>query len=62
MKWKIQTECVGGVWGDLKDEEGKVWEFDTEAEAVAEVRELNYFTSGGYRVACESTPSLFDLY
>lgn len=61
MKWKIQTECVGG-WGDLKDSETlKVSLYETRKEALEELRQLGGHRAG-FIVVREDVEETFNLY
>ena len=61
MKWKIQTECVGG-WGDLKDSETlEVSIYETRKEALEELRQLGGRREG-FIVVREDVEETFSLY
>ena len=61
MKWKIQTECVGG-WGDLKDSETlEVSLYGTRKEALEELRQLGGRREG-FIVVREDVEETFNLY
>jgi len=61
MKWKIQTECVGG-WGDLKDSETlEVSLYGTRKEALEELRQLGGRREG-FIVVREDVDETFNLY
>ena len=61
MRWKIQTECVGG-WGDLKDSETlEVSLYETRKEALEELRQLGG-RRGGFIVVREDVEETFNLY
>ena len=61
MKWKIQTECVGG-WGDLKDSETlEVSLYETRKEALEELRQLGGRPEG-FIVVREDVEETFNLY
>ena len=61
MRWKIQTECVGG-WGDLKDSETlEVSLYGTRKEALEELRQLGGRREG-FIVVREDVEETFNLY
>ena len=61
MKWKIQTECVGG-WGDLKDSETlEVSLYETRKEALEELRQLGGRREG-FIVVREDVEETFNIY
>ena len=61
MRWKIQTECVGG-WGDLKDSETlEVSLYETRKEALEELRQLGGRREG-FIVVREDVDETFNLY
>lgn len=61
MRWKIQTECVGG-WGDLKDSETlEVSLYETRKEALEELRQLGGRREG-FIVVREDVEETFNLY
>ncbi len=61
MKWKIQTECVGG-WEDLKDSETlEVSLYGTRKEALEELRQLGGRREG-FIVVREDVEETFNLY
>ncbi|NBW21505.1 MAG: hypothetical protein EBR82_77460 [Caulobacteraceae bacterium] len=61
MRWKIQTECVGG-WGDLKDSETlEVCLYDTRKNASDECKLLGGRRQG-FIVVREDVEETFNLY
>jgi len=61
MKWKIQTECIGG-WGDLKDSETlEVSLYETRKEALEELRQLGGRREG-FIVVREDVEETFNIY
>ena len=61
MRWKIQTECVGG-WGDLKDSETlEVSLYETRKEALEELRQLGGRREG-FIVVREDVEETFNIY
>ena len=61
MRWKIQTECVGG-WGDLKDSETlEVCLYDKHKDAADECKLLGCRRQG-FIVVREDVEETFNLY